>query len=77
VFFLLLAASVLKAVLRYGKKQYTVDETRRDTYRNPVAVGNEPPVLTAFEDNSKQLLAVRNSIFRFRFPFLQQPESCL
>lgn len=51
-------ASVLKAVLRYGKKQYTVDETRRDTYRNPVAVGKEPPVLTAFEDNSKQLLAV-------------------
>ncbi|GAU30169.1 hypothetical protein TSUD_311200 [Trifolium subterraneum] len=51
-------ASVLKAVSRYGKKQYTVDETRRDTYRNPVAVGNETPVLTAFEDNFKQLLAV-------------------
>jgi len=57
-------------VLRYGKKQYTVDETRRDTYRNPVAVGNEPPVLTAFEDNSKQLLAVRNSVSRFHCPFL-------
>ncbi|XP_045806327.1 uncharacterized protein LOC123899279 isoform X2 [Trifolium pratense] len=51
-------ASVLKAVSRYGKKQFTVDETRRDTYRNPVAVGNETPVLTAFEDNFKQLLAV-------------------
>ncbi|KAL5073776.1 hypothetical protein RYX36_012760 [Vicia faba] len=50
--------SVVKAVLRYGKKQFTVDETRRDTYRNPVPVGNEPPVLTAFEDNFKQLLSV-------------------
>lgn len=66
----LLAASVLKAVLRYGKKQFTVDETRRDTYRNPVPVGNEPPVLTAFEDNFKQLLSVRNSVFRFYFYFL-------
>ncbi|KAI5402650.1 uncharacterized protein LOC127087693 isoform X2 [Lathyrus oleraceus] len=51
-------ASVVKAVLRYGKKQFTVDETRRDTYRNPVPVGNEPPVVTAFEDNFKQLLSV-------------------
>ncbi|XLU57988.1 hypothetical protein S245_052636, partial [Arachis hypogaea] len=27
----LLIASILKAVLRYGKKQFAVDETRRDT----------------------------------------------
>lgn len=66
----MLAASVLKAVLRYGKKQYTVDETRRDTYKNPVASGNEPPVLATFEDNVKQLLAVRNSFFHFHFLFL-------
>lgn len=64
----ILAASVLKAVLRYGKKQFVVDETRRDTYRNPVALGYEPPVLSAFEDNFKQLLAVRNSIFCSSFP---------
>ncbi|KAK7311022.1 hypothetical protein RJT34_08874 [Clitoria ternatea] len=51
-------ASVLKAVLRYGKKQFMVDETRRDTYNNPVALGNEPPVLTTVEDEFKQLLAV-------------------
>ncbi|KAL5053015.1 hypothetical protein RYX36_033697 [Vicia faba] len=50
--------SVVKVVLRYGKKQFTVDETRRDTYKNLVPVGNEPPVLTAFEDNFKQLLSV-------------------
>ncbi|KAL5053016.1 hypothetical protein RYX36_033698 [Vicia faba] len=50
--------SVVKVVLRYGKQQFTVDETRRDIYRNPVPVGNEPPVLTAFEDNFKQLLSV-------------------
>ncbi|XP_061372797.1 uncharacterized protein LOC133315232 [Gastrolobium bilobum] len=52
-------ASVVKAVLRYGKKQFMVDETRRDTYKNPVAVGNKPPpVLAAVEDEFKQLLAV-------------------
>ncbi|KAK7351811.1 hypothetical protein VNO77_11522 [Canavalia gladiata] len=51
-------ASVVKAVLRYGKKQFMVDETRRDTYKNPVALANEPPVLTTVEDEFKQLLAV-------------------
>ncbi|KAK7409864.1 hypothetical protein VNO78_00232 [Psophocarpus tetragonolobus] len=51
-------ASVVKAVLRCGKKQFAVDETRRDTYRNPVNLGNERPVLTTVEDEFKQLLAV-------------------
>ncbi|MED6146666.1 hypothetical protein PIB30_036638 [Stylosanthes scabra] len=51
-------ASVLKAVLRYGKKQLAVDETRRDTYNCPVPSHNEPPVLTGVEDEFKQLLAV-------------------
>ncbi|KAL2346174.1 hypothetical protein Fmac_000174 [Flemingia macrophylla] len=50
-------ASVVKAVLRYGK-QFAVDETRRDTYKNPVTLGNERPVLTTVEDEFKQLLAV-------------------
>ncbi|KAG5033737.1 hypothetical protein AAZX31_04G016300 [Glycine max] len=51
-------ASVVKAVLRYGKKQFVVDETRRDTYKNPVTLGNERPVLSTVEDEFKQLLAV-------------------
>lgn len=72
VFSSILAASVLKAVLRYGKKQFVVDETRRDTYRNPVASGYEPPVLAAFEDNFKQLLAVRIFIFLFSFSCFYQ-----
>ncbi|XLU73880.1 hypothetical protein S245_032933 [Arachis hypogaea] len=38
----LLIASVLKAVLRYRKKQFAVDETRRDTYNCPVPSRNEP-----------------------------------
>ncbi|KAF7829476.1 Bromodomain and PHD finger-containing protein 3 [Senna tora] len=52
-------ASVLKAVLRYGKKQFMVDETRRDTYyKPPVASGNEPPMLDTVEEEFKQLIAV-------------------
>ncbi|KAG5030496.1 hypothetical protein JHK85_014478 [Glycine max] len=50
-------ASVVKAVLRYGKKQFAVDETRRDTYKNPVTLGNERPMLSTVEDEFKQLLA--------------------
>jgi len=67
----LFAASVVKAVLRYGKKQYTVDETRRDSYKIPVTSGNEGPLLTTVEDEVKQLLAVRTSVFFLLFfPFL-------
>ncbi|CAL0326957.1 unnamed protein product [Lupinus luteus] len=51
-------ASVLKAVLRYGKKQSVVDDTRRDTYNHPVALRNEPPLVATVEDELKQLLAV-------------------
>ncbi|RYR03630.1 hypothetical protein Ahy_B06g082701 [Arachis hypogaea] len=50
-----LQAFVLKAVLRYGKKQFAVDETRRDTYNCPVPSRNESPVLTTVEDEFKQL----------------------
>ncbi|XLT03667.1 hypothetical protein HN51_053018, partial [Arachis hypogaea] len=42
----LLITSVLKAMLRYRKKQFAVDETRRDTYNCPVPSRNKPPVLT-------------------------------
>lgn len=63
----LFAASVVKAVLRYGKKQFVVDETRRDSYKLPVTSGNEGPLLTTVEDEVKQLLAVRTSVFFFFF----------
>lgn len=72
----LFAASVVKAVLRYGKKQFVVDETRRDTYKNPVTLGNERPMLSTVEDEFKQLLAVRASIFSFSlFSSFLQPEN--
>ncbi|KAK7283459.1 hypothetical protein RIF29_12990 [Crotalaria pallida] len=51
-------ASVLKAVLRYGKNQPVVDETRRDTYNHPVPLRNGPPLMATVEDEFKQLLAV-------------------
>lgn len=56
--FILLAASVLKAVLRYGKKQFMVDETRRDTYKYLATPENESPVLDTIEEEFKQLIAV-------------------
>lgn len=33
LFRVLLAASILRADMKYGKKQFTVDENRRNTYR--------------------------------------------
>ena len=35
-----------------------VDETRRDTYKHPVATENESPVLARIEEEFKQLIAV-------------------
>lgn len=51
-------ASVVKAVLKYGKKQFTVDENRRDTYNDSMASRHEPSVLTTFEGELKQLTVV-------------------
>ncbi|XP_025013679.2 uncharacterized protein LOC8273622 isoform X3 [Ricinus communis] len=51
-------ASVLKAVLKYGKKPYAVDENRRDTYKQPLASTPEPSSLNFFEGELKQLVAV-------------------
>lgn len=47
-----------------------VDETRRDSYyNNPVASGNEPPVLATVDGEFKQLIAVRTyAIFLFILP---------
>ncbi|KDP36784.1 hypothetical protein JCGZ_08075 [Jatropha curcas] len=50
-------ASVLKAVLKYGKKPYAVDENRRDTY-HPLASTHEPSSLNIFEGELKQLVTV-------------------
>ncbi|KAJ7966979.1 Bromodomain-containing protein [Quillaja saponaria] len=51
-------ASVLKAVLKYGNKQFGIDETRRDTYKHPLTNGHAPPVLATVEGEVKQLMAV-------------------
>lgn len=48
----------MKAVLKYGKKQFTVDENRRDAYKDSMASGHEPSVLTTFEGELKQLMVV-------------------
>lgn len=48
----------MKAVLKYGKKQFTVDVNRRDTYHDSMASRHEPSVLTTFEGELKQLTVV-------------------
>ncbi|ONI05503.1 hypothetical protein PRUPE_5G010200 [Prunus persica] len=50
--------SVLRSVQKYGMKQFTVDENRRDTYAQGLASGNEPPMFTGLEGEWKQLVAV-------------------
>ncbi|KAL6176184.1 hypothetical protein ACLB2K_052819 [Fragaria x ananassa] len=51
-------ASVLRSVLRYGKKQFPVDENRRETYRQSLAPEHEPSVLSGLEGEWNQLMAV-------------------
>lgn len=48
----------MKAVLRYGKKQFTLDENKRDTYKDSLSSGQEPSVFTTFEGELKQLMVV-------------------
>ncbi|XP_008237978.1 PREDICTED: bromodomain-containing protein 9-like isoform X2 [Prunus mume] len=50
--------SVLRSVQKYGMKQFTVDENRRDTYAQALASGNEPSMFTGLEGEWKQLVAV-------------------
>ncbi|KAJ9186334.1 hypothetical protein P3X46_001917 [Hevea brasiliensis] len=50
-------ASVLKAVLKYGKKPYEVDENRRDTYKRPSASAHGSSSLNLF-GQMKQLMVV-------------------
>lgn len=56
--FFFVAASVLRSVLRYGKKQFPVDENRRETYRQSLASEHEPSVLPGLEGEWNQLMAV-------------------
>ncbi|KAJ7957976.1 Bromodomain-containing protein [Quillaja saponaria] len=51
-------ASVLKADLKYGKKHFALDETRRDTYKNPLSYGRVPPILATIEGEVKQIMPV-------------------
>ncbi|PON34299.1 Bromodomain containing protein [Parasponia andersonii] len=51
-------ASVLRSVIKYGKKHFAVDEYKRDTYRFPLPSGYEPSTLAALEGEQKQLIEV-------------------
>ncbi|KAF5455640.1 hypothetical protein F2P56_025192 [Juglans regia] len=50
--------SVLKSVVKYGKKQFAIDENRRDTYKDFLDSGHGPSVMATLEGNWKQLMAV-------------------
>ncbi|KAJ7967069.1 Bromodomain-containing protein [Quillaja saponaria] len=52
--------SMLKGNLKNGKKQFVLDESRRNTYQQfqLSAGGQEPSVLTTFDRDKKQLLPV-------------------
>ncbi|XP_011041214.1 PREDICTED: uncharacterized protein LOC105137233 [Populus euphratica] len=50
-------ASVVKAVIKYGKKPFVLDENKRDTYKHPLD-SHEPSVLMTFDGELKQLMAV-------------------
>ncbi|KZV35318.1 hypothetical protein F511_38940 [Dorcoceras hygrometricum] len=53
-------ASIVRADMKYGNKQFTVDENRRDTYGqyNPESFGNKLPALSNSYGNLKRLVPV-------------------
>ncbi|XP_042066183.1 uncharacterized protein LOC121809546 [Salvia splendens] len=53
-------ASILRADMKYGKKQFTVDENKRDTYRqfDPLSLGDNSPILFHSNGNMKRLVPV-------------------
>ncbi|KAJ6921054.1 hypothetical protein NC651_014584 [Populus alba x Populus x berolinensis] len=62
-------ASVVKAVIKYGKKPFVLDENKRDTYKHPLD-SHEPSVLMTFDGELKQLMAVMSEeTFRTLFWF--------
>ena len=59
----------MKAVIKYGKKPFVLDENKRDTYRHPLD-SHEPSVLMTFDGELKQLMAVMSEeTFRTLFWF--------
>ncbi|KAI8002568.1 Bromodomain and PHD finger-containing protein 3 [Camellia lanceoleosa] len=51
-------ASILKAEAKYGKKQFSLDENRRATYKQFHPSGNETFVLTTLNGDMKPLMGV-------------------
>ncbi|KAH6834914.1 DNA-binding bromodomain-containing protein [Perilla frutescens var. hirtella] len=53
-------ASILRADMKYGKKQFTVDENKRDTYRlyDPLSLGDNSPILYHSTGNMKRLVPI-------------------
>ncbi|XP_039026497.1 uncharacterized protein LOC120160130 isoform X1 [Hibiscus syriacus] len=51
-------ASVVRAVTKYGKKHFAVDENRRDTYKLSCASGHEQPIFPILDGELKQLIPV-------------------
>ncbi|KAL1540602.1 cat eye syndrome critical region protein 2 [Salvia divinorum] len=53
-------ASILRADMKYGKKQFTIDENRRDTYRqfHPQSPTNNPSAFGNSGGDMKQLMMV-------------------
>ncbi|XP_047955608.1 uncharacterized protein LOC125201506 [Salvia hispanica] len=53
-------ASILRADMKYGKKQFTIDENRRDTYRefHPLSPTNNPSAFANSGGDMKQLMMV-------------------
>ena len=58
LFFSHFAASVVKAVMKYGKKHFAVDENRRDTYNHSLTSGHEQPIFSTLDGELKQLIPV-------------------
>lgn len=44
--------------MKYGKKQFPVDENRRDTYGHSLASGHVQTILDALEGERKELMPV-------------------
>lgn len=44
--------------MKYGKKQFPVDENRRDTYGHTLAAGHVQTILDALEGEWKELMPV-------------------
>lgn len=58
--FLTFAASILRADMKYGKKQFVVDENRRDTYRqfHPLSPPNDSSSFANSKGDMKRLVTV-------------------